>query len=151
MTPDCQNIKELSLVEQMSRVTRLWKHVADQELAPLGLTHSRWTALWKLKRLGDKVSQKTLADGLEIELASLMRTLKQLEEQQFITRHSCEQDKRVRIVCLTEQGEELLEQLEERITQVRRKLLQNVSDQEFQMMRSILERVAHNASDVLSQ
>ncbi len=150
MTQDCHNIKELSLVEQMSRVTRLWKQVADQELAPLGLTHSRWTALWKLKRLGDKVSQKTLADGLEIELASLMRTLKQLEEQQFITRHCSEQDKRVRIVCLTQKGEVLLEQLEERITQVRRTLLHNVSKEEFELMRSILVRVAHNASDVLS-
>ncbi len=151
MTIDCHNIKELSFVEQMSRVTRLWKQVAEKELAPLGLTHSRWTALWKLKRLGDAVSQKTLADGLEIELASLMRTLKQLEEQQFITRHCCEQDKRVRIVCLTDKGRAMLEQLQERIYSVRRQLLANISDDEVELVSSVFERIAHNATRSLSE
>ena len=75
--------------------------MADLELAPLGLTHPRWTALWKLSRLGGHLSQKTLAEALEIELPSLMRTLGQLEEQGLIERHCCSQDKRARIVTLT--------------------------------------------------
>ena len=78
--------------------------MADLELAPLGLTHPRWTALWKLSRLGGHLSQKTLAEALEIELPSLMRTLGQLEELALIERHCCSQDKRARIVTLTPAG-----------------------------------------------
>ena len=78
---DLERLRELSLAEQIARMHRLWRTAADLELAPLGLTHPRWTALWKLSRMGNHVSQKTLAEALEIELASLMRTLGQLEEQ----------------------------------------------------------------------
>lgn len=67
MPQDLNRLRDLSLAEKLSRVSRLWKMVADRELEPLGLTHPRWTALWKLQRLGDNVSQKQLADALEIE------------------------------------------------------------------------------------
>ena len=81
MGKDLEMLRELSLAEQLGRLHRLWRTVADLELAPLGLTHPRWTALWKLSRLGGHLSQKTLAEALEIELPSLMRTLGQLEER----------------------------------------------------------------------
>ena len=84
MKKDLEMLRELSLAEQLGRLHRLWRTVADLELAPLGLTHPRWTALWKLSRLGGHLSQKTLAEALEIELPSLMRTLGQLEEQGLI-------------------------------------------------------------------
>ncbi|NMT56223.1 MarR family transcriptional regulator, partial [Vibrio parahaemolyticus] len=105
-----------------------WKMVADRELEPLNLTYPRWTALWKLYRMGDNISQKHLAEALEIELASLMRTLKLLEEQSLIVRHCCEHDKRARIVSLTEEGKTLLKQMEARILQVRSKLLTDIND-----------------------
>ena len=104
MGKDLEMLRELSLAEQLGRLHRLWRTVADLELAPLGLTHPRWTALWKLSRLGGHLSQKTLAEALEIELPSLMRTLGQLEEQGLIERHCCSQDKRARIVTLTPAG-----------------------------------------------
>ncbi|MCZ4371741.1 transcriptional regulator SlyA [Vibrio diazotrophicus] len=151
MVHDIASLKELSLAEQLSRVSRLWKMVADRELAPLGLTHPRWTALWKLRRLGDNVSQKCLAEALEIELPSLMRTLNQLEEQSLITRYSCKSDKRARIVRLTEDGISLLKQMEEKIVEVRSQLLNNISDEEIKMLSSILDRVSHSALDALSK
>lgn len=125
--------------------------VADRELEPLNLTYPRWTALWKLYRMGDNVSQKHLAEALEIELASLMRTLKLLEEQSLITRHCSEHDKRARIVSLTEEGKTLLKQMETRILQVRSKLLTEINDQELQKLSLILDQIAHNALDSLSE
>ncbi|WP_120510575.1 transcriptional regulator SlyA [Photobacterium salinisoli] len=150
MIQDMNILRDLPLAEQLSRVSRLWKMVADRELAPLGLTHPRWTALWKLQRLGDNVSQKTLAEALEIELASLMRTLKQLEEQSLVTRRCCDSDKRARIVSLTEEGRQLLTLMEARIMQVRKQLLSNISSQELQKLGLILEQIAHNALDSLN-
>lgn len=55
---DLERLRELSLAEQIARMHRLWRTAADLELAPLGLTHPRWTALWKLSRMGGEVSQK---------------------------------------------------------------------------------------------
>ncbi|MFH0231403.1 transcriptional regulator SlyA [Vibrio diabolicus] len=151
MIQDINSLRDLSLAEKLSRVARLWKMVADRELEPLNLTYPRWTALWKLYRMGDNVSQKHLAEALEIELASLMRTLKLLEEKSLITRHCSEHDKRARIVSLTEEGKTLLKQMETRILQVRSKLLTEINDQELQKLSLILDQIAHNALDSLSE
>lgn len=150
MIQDINNLYELTLAEKLARVSRLWKMVADRELSPLGLTHPRWTALWKLQRLGDNVSQKQLADALEIELASLMRTLKQLEEQSLITRHNCTHDKRARIITLTDEGRLMIQQMETRILQVRRQLLGSINDDELIKMSQILEQISENALEALS-
>lgn len=138
-------LRELSLAERLGRLYRLWRTVADLELAPLGLTHPRWTALWKLSQLGGRLSQKTLAEALEIELPSLMRTLGQLEEQALIERHCCSQDKRARIVTLTEAGKVLLDQIEDRVIGVRRDLLVGISQQELTQFEDIVHRISANA------
>ncbi|EGQ8039002.1 MULTISPECIES: MarR family transcriptional regulator [Vibrio] len=151
MIQDINSLRDLSLAEKLSRVARLWKMVADRELEPLNLTYPRWTALWKLYRMGDNISQKHLAEALEIELASLMRTLKLLEEQSLIVRHCCEHDKRARIVSLTEEGKILLKRMEARILQVRSKLLTDINDQELQQLSLILDQIALNALDSLSE
>ncbi|CAE6934873.1 helix_turn_helix multiple antibiotic resistance protein [Vibrio sp. B1FLJ16] len=144
-------LRELSVAEKLSRVARLWKMVADRELEPLNLTYPRWTALWKLHRMGDHVSQKQLAEALEIELASLMRTLKLLEEQSLVTRHCCESDKRARIVSLTQEGQALITQLESRILEVRKKLLSEINDEDLKTMGLVLEQMASNALGTLSK
>ncbi|WP_028866267.1 MarR family transcriptional regulator [Psychromonas aquimarina] len=145
MNDDIKVLRELSLPEQLGRLSRLWRTAADKELAPLQLTYSRWTALWKLKCLNDNISQKTLADSLEIELASLMRTLKQLEEQELIVRRSSDKDKRVRIVTLTAQGHAVICKIEAHIMQVRRDLLAGIDEAEISQFKNVIERIAGNA------
>jgi MarR family transcriptional regulator for hemolysin len=116
----------------------------------LGLTHPRWTALWKLSRLGGHLSQKTLAEALEIELPSLMRTLGLLEEQGLVERHSCSQDKRARIVTLTPAGKALLDQIEDRIMDIRRDLLTGISQRELEQFEDIVHRISANALGKIS-
>ncbi|MBO2570981.1 transcriptional regulator SlyA [Shewanella algae] len=146
-----EQLTETSLGERLGRLHRLWRMVADNELAPLGLTHPRWTALWKLRRMGDHISQKQLAESLEIELPSLMRTLGQLEQQGLITRHSCEHDKRARIVSMTAQGEEVIRSMEARIIQVRAKLLVGIDPDELAHFETVITRICDNAQHQLQQ
>ena len=145
MGKDLEMLRELSLAERLGRLHRLWRTVADLELAPLGLTHPRWTALWKLSRHGGHLSQKALAEALEIELPSLMRTLSQLEEQALIERHSCSKDGRVRIVTLTPAGKTLVDQMEDRIMGVRRELFTGISQQELAQFEDMVQRICTNA------
>ncbi|WP_033136096.1 transcriptional regulator SlyA [Aeromonas finlandensis] len=148
---DLERLRELSLAEQIARMHRLWRTAADLELAPLGLTHPRWTALWKLSRMGNHVSQKTLAEALEIELPSLMRTLGQLEEQGLIERHCCNQDKRARIVCVTPAGQTLLDQIADRIMNIRRELLGGIDEQTLQQFEATVQRISANALNKIEQ
>lgn len=145
MKASSEMLHQLPLAERLGKLTRLWRMVADAELAPLGLTHPRWTALWKLRQLGNNVSQKVLADGLEIELPSLMRTLNQLEQQQLIIRVPCPQDKRARLVQLTPQGEQILTQMETRILKVREQVLAGISLQQLQDFERLVDQITQNA------
>ena len=149
MIDDNAVFNKLSLAEQLGRSTRLWRAVANRELAPLGLTYSRWTLLWKLKGLNDNVSQKTLAKALEIELPSLMRTLKQLEAQGLINRHCCIEDKRARIVSLTDAGKSILTEIEGLILAIRRDMLAGIDAAELRIFQKVVERITHNALNKL--
>jgi MarR family transcriptional regulator for hemolysin len=151
ISTELERLKELHLAEQLGRLHRLWRTVADVELIPLGLTHPRWTALWKLLRLGDNVSQKVLADALEIELPSLMRTLGQLEEHGYVKRRCCDTDKRARIVSLTPQGTDILKQIETRIMQIRAELLNGISHQELNEFERVISLISANAMAKLNQ
>lgn len=149
MIDDIAVFNKLSLAEQLGRSARLWRTVANRELAPLGLTFSRWSLLWKLKGLNDNVSQKILAKALEIELPSLMRTLKQLEIQGLINRHSCNEDKRARIVTLTDAGKSILTEIEGLILVTRREMLAGIDAAELEISQKVIERIIHNAIDKL--
>ncbi|CAG9295477.1 MarR family transcriptional regulator [Celerinatantimonas diazotrophica] len=138
-------LMEHALAEKLGRASRLWRSVADRGLHPLGLTHPRWTALWKLARLEGEVTQKRLAEALEIELPSLMRTLGQLEEQGYIIRHISPHDKRARIVCMTEQGAELLGEIAQRILKIRRALLKNIDECQLKEFEAVLAQLSSNA------
>lgn len=151
ISTELERLKELHLAEQLGRLHRLWRTVADVELIPLGLTHPRWTALWKLLRLGDNVSQKVLADALEIELPSLMRTLGQLEEHGYVKRRCCDTDKRARIVSLTPQGTDIQKQIEARIMQIRAELLNGISHQELNEFERVISLISANAMAKLNQ
>ncbi|QYK14622.1 transcriptional regulator SlyA [Shewanella rhizosphaerae] len=145
MTAENRDWAESSNAERVARLARLWRMVADAELAPLGLTHSRWSVLWKLYRMGQQTSQKDLAEALEIELASLMRTLSQLEQQALIERHCCEHDKRVRRVSLTQAGLDLLAFIRQRIIDLRAELYQGVSPEQLEAFEFVLNRISENA------
>ena len=149
MPKDIEQLKELSLAEDFGRLYRMWRNVVDVELSPLELTYPRWTALWKLLRLGDNVSQKVLANALEIEVASLMRTLGQLESQGLIERHACSKDKRARIVTLTKTGKALLKKIEARIIEVRIELLDGVSMDELFELERVMNIIGDNVNKKL--
>ncbi len=151
MSKDIEQLKELSLAEDFGRLYRIWRNVVDVELEPLKLTYPRWTALWKLLRLGDNVSQKVLANALEIELPSLMRTLGQLESQGLIERHACSKDKRARIVTLTPSGKALLKKIEARIIEVRIELLSGVSMNELFELERVMKIISDNANKKLAK
>ncbi|MEZ9539378.1 transcriptional regulator SlyA [Shewanella sp. 10N.286.51.B8] len=151
MQKEFDHMKELSLAEQLGRLHRLWRTAVDIELAPLELTYPRWTALWKLWRLGDNLSQKVLANALEIELPSLMRTLAQLEQQGLIERHCCTLDKRARIVNLTPAGLDLITKVEVTIINIRSQLLLGINAEELIEFERMINLIGNNALTKLAK
>ena len=151
MTLSQEQLKQLSVPERLGRVARQWQSVADRELAPLGLTYPRWSAMWKLVRIGDGASQKQLAEALEIELASLMRTLTQLEQQSLVVRRVCPDDGRAKRVYLTDTGHALVKKMEAKILKVRRTLMADIADEDIETVKHVLAIISRNAHQMCSE
>jgi len=78
-------------------------------------------------------------------------TLGQLEEQGLIERHCCSQDKRARIVCVTPAGQTLLDQIADRIMNIRRELLGGIDEQTLQLFEATVQRISANALSKIEQ
>mgnify|MGYP006133867971 FL=1 len=92
---------DLTVIGNMGRVHRLCREAVTIAVEPLGLTQSRWTALMHISMRGEGLTQLELANSLGIEMPSLTRTLKQLEEQSLIVRRVDKHDKRSKRLYFT--------------------------------------------------
>lgn len=136
---------DLTLCGNMGRVHRLCREVVTIAVEPLGLTQSRWTALMHINMLKEGVTQLELAQSLGIEMPSLTRTVKQLEEQLLITRCQDEQDKRSKKIYFTEQGRTILHSLKQKITDVKNQLYNGLSHEQLDVMAHGLIKMEQNA------
>lgn len=140
---------DLTLCGNMGRVHRLCREVVTIAVEPLGLTQSRWTALMHINMLQEGVTQLALAHSLGIEMPSLTRTIKQLEEQLLITRCVDEHDKRSKKIYFTEQGRTILHSLKEKITDVKNQLYNGLSHEQLDTMAHGLIRMEQNAQNCI--
>ncbi|CAM3827859.1 MULTISPECIES: MarR family transcriptional regulator [Pseudoalteromonas] len=142
---------DLSLCGNMGRVHRLCREAVTAAVEHLGLTQSRWTAMIHINHLPDGATQQQLAHSLGIEMPSLTRTVKQLEQQQLIIRRVDEDDKRSRKIYFTEQGEQLLSTLKVLITDVKQQLYAGLSNEQLDMMAYGLVQMEENARRCLTR
>ncbi|MGJ8581884.1 MAG: MarR family transcriptional regulator, partial [Psychromonas sp.] len=139
------------LIGNMGRVHRLCREAVTHAVEPLGLTQSRWTTLMHINMLSEGVTQLEIAHSLAIEMPSLTRTLKQLEEQSLIIRCVDEQDKRSKKIYFTEQGRQVLSSLEEEINEITQQIYSGLSHQQLDAMAHTLINLEQNAQACIKQ
>ena len=136
---------DLTLCGNMGRVHRLCRDAVTIAVEPLGLTQSRWTALMHINMLKDGVTQLALSQSLGLEMPSLTRTLKQLEEQSLIVRRVDEHDKRSKKLYFTDQGRSILNTLNERIADIKEQLYKGLNHEQLDAMAYGLVKIEENA------
>ncbi|MBQ4859229.1 MarR family transcriptional regulator [Pseudoalteromonas carrageenovora] len=136
---------DLTIIGNMGRVHRLCREAVTLAVEPLGLTQSRWTALMHIDMRGEGLTQLELANSLGIEMPSLTRTLKQLEDQLLITRKIDEHDKRSKKIYFTEQGGTILHSLLETVSDIKKQLYSDLSTEELDAMALCLLKMEQNA------
>ncbi|MCQ8878253.1 MarR family transcriptional regulator [Pseudoalteromonas shioyasakiensis] len=134
----------------MGRVHRLCREAITAAVEPLGLTQSRWTAMIHINHLPDGATQQQLAHSLGIEMPSLTRTVKQLEQQQLIIRRVDIEDKRSRRIYFTDQGKQLLTTLTVLITDIKQQLYAGLSTEQLDVMAYGLVQMEENARRCLT-
>jgi MarR family transcriptional regulator for hemolysin len=88
-------------------VSRLLRKRFDRRARTIGLTRAQWFVMAHLSR-NEGLNQSALADILEIEPITLVHPLDRLEAAGWIERRLDANDRRVRLLYLTELGRQIL-------------------------------------------
>ena len=129
----------------ISRLSRIWRRQLDARLVERGISYARWITLVYLKRGGEGMQQKELADYMGIEAPSLVRTLDHLERLDLIERRLHPADRRAKAVHLTAAAARDLEAFSEVARSVRGDLLAHIDDADLVVCLRVIETIIDNA------
>lgn len=135
---------ESTLGSDLTRLVRIWRALIDQRLKPLELTQTHWVTLYNIHRLPPEQSQIQLAKAIGIEQPSLVRTLDQLEEKGLIIRHICANDRRAKLIKLTEKAEPIMEEVNKVIDITHHEILSGITPEELVVFINLVERLEQN-------
>jgi MarR family transcriptional regulator for hemolysin len=132
---------EASFGRRLLPLSRRWRKAADRALADVGLSSAAGWALLHVGRLGDDVRQADLVAELDMQGASVVRVLDQLEDGGLLARTADSADRRTNRIRLTASGRALLGRIEESLAALRQELTEGIPDSALAIADAVLERI----------
>ena len=134
----------LELVEMAHK----WRRLLDTRLRPEGLSQATWRTLFFVSRATNGIQQKDLAVAIGIEGPSLVRLLDRLESEGLLERQISPEDRRGKIVDLTELGENRVLEIQGVAEGVRLELLDGITADRLATCLHVFECIKRNAERV---
>jgi DNA-binding MarR family transcriptional regulator len=124
----------------LADASRLIRKLADRRLGGVGLTRAQWQALGNLRRLGP-MTQATLAEIMEVETATIARLIDRLEAAGWIERKTEAQDRRVKLVTMTEKATSIMDEVSIIGQNLRDDMLVDLSPEELETLIATLSKI----------
>jgi MarR family transcriptional regulator, transcriptional regulator for hemolysin len=121
-------------------VSRLYTRRFEERAHGLALTLLECKALAYLSK-NEGVSQKRLAELIEIDPMGLVRILDRMEADGWVQRRSDPEDRRARSLMLTERAKPILDHIWRLAAETRAEVLEGLTNEERAMLVELLERV----------
>ena len=131
------------LFDEMSAFNRKLRSFFDARVAEQGLTLARARTLFALSRRGP-LTQKELAEELEIETPTLVRLLDAMEKQKLIERRSDEIDRRAKRIHMTPAGLQTFEDVDAQAKAMRAEIALDISTDEIRVALNVVRRLTGN-------
>jgi MarR family transcriptional regulator for hemolysin len=133
---------------------RAWRLALERELKACGLTAAGWSAVAALADLGrgggagPMPSQTELAQVLGVDGATLVATIDRLAAAGLVERIPSRQDRRVKLVALTEQGRKLEDKVRAQADALRRGAVARLDAAGVAAAAAVLERLQEVLQEV---
>lgn len=112
-----------SLTAALTHASRAYRAAADKVASDFGLSQATGLPVLVISRFGEAgVRPGILAETLSLEASSLVRIVDQLIGSGLLERHDDPQDRRAKILRLTEEGLKTAALMDQALTPFRRKL-----------------------------
>jgi MarR family transcriptional regulator for hemolysin len=130
---------------QLTRVAKIASRAFDAALSDAGGSLPVWLILLSVKSQAH-AAQRSIADAVGIEGATLTHHLNRMEAAGLVTRRRDHDNRRVQHVELTQSGDTLFATLLERVIAFDRQLRGGISDRDLAHARRVLDQLATNAA-----
>lgn len=138
--------KEPIVLTHVKMIEHLVKRIGDEHLKQIGLTKSQADVIILLAHESDKVfRQRDIERALNYSNPTVTGLLNRLEQKNFIVRHIDPDDSRARIISLTGAALDVLDAIYQSIHQTEQMLLEGFSDEEIDLLKPFMNRMAANA------
>lgn len=124
---------------------RQWQRLADKRLQDCGITAACAMPLLMIQRAGGGIRQVTLARQLGMEGPSLVRLLDKLSDSGLVRRENDPDDRRAKQLWLTEQGQDLVGELENHLIGLREEIFGALSSDELATVLKLWQLLADAA------
>jgi len=123
-----------------NHMARLFASGLQKRIQPLGLAPAQFMVLLELWNLNGQ-TQSDLTRHLDVEQATMANTLRRMERDGLIERHPSKQDRRARLVCLTDKAQGLKDQAITSAKEQNRAALAGLSGAEQTALIDMMQRV----------
>lgn len=127
----------------LSDNSRLLRRLFDQRVSDLGLTAVQARLLLSLEKFPEQ-NQAFYADRIEVEPITLTRLADRMEEAGWIERRPAPQDRRARILALTEKAQDIVKPLRAIVDRLVEDILKGIDAEERERLARLLEVVGNN-------
>lgn len=135
--------EKLKYEMEFTRVIRMYYGRMQAQLAEVGIYRGQPPIMGLLYQ-HDGMSQKEMANALNLSPATMTVTLKRMEKAGLVRREMDEHDQRILRVHLSEQGKQMWLKSADQIRCVTEELLEGFTPEEERQMREYLFRIARN-------
>ncbi len=118
----------------------------SERVMRLGVTRVQWIALYYLGK-EEVISQKELAEKMNIKESSVARLLDRMERDGLVERVKNENDKRVTNLRLTDKGKQYRIKLLPEGEEFEKLLYKNISDEEMKIFTMVLSKMVSNINE----
>jgi MarR family transcriptional regulator for hemolysin len=121
-------------------VAKAWREELDRRLRPLGLTRVQWQALFVISRATEGLTQRELAERLEIGAPATVALVDRMERDGLVERAQVPDDRRANIVRATATSKRLFTRIEDAAVALRSEILSGMSAEELRTLHRLLSK-----------
>jgi MarR family transcriptional regulator for hemolysin len=126
---------------------RRYRALLDEQLRPMGYGTARMEALSTIERAHEPSAQIAIAKRIGIEGPTLTRMLDTLEAEGLVVRRADPNDRRTKLIELTEAGKRALNEIMAVAHNFRKSILKDLSDAELDAVNRVTDKLLTNLSE----
>lgn len=126
------------------RANRLHRNALEKSLKNLNIHRSQHMLLMAISHSSESVSQKMLAERMQITPAAVAMTLKKLEQSGYILRETDCNDGRVNNIRVSEKGKQVVLLSEEAFARMDEAMLDGIDANKMAVFVEVMEKINNN-------